>query len=287
MRSDRGAPRAPVALRAAAALALAFLHFPILVIAAYAFNTETSAFTFPLKGFTLRWFAQVLDRGDVLDAIVLSLQVASVSVLIAIVLGTLAALAVHRHRFAGRDAVNLMFNLPIALPGIITGIALLSSVRLLGLEPGMTTIVIGHVTFCIVMVYTNVSARLRRMPRSLVEASMDLGADALQTFRWIVLPGILSAVLAGGLLAFALSFDEIIVTTFTAGAQRTLPIWLLNQLSKPRDMPVTNVVALLVIAITTVPILAAYRLANGANGGGDGGGRGRRARGAGGQDIQP
>jgi len=259
---SRAAGTAGWPLRVVVGLGFVFLHFPIAVIALYAFNTETSAFTFPLKGFTTQWFARALARSDVLSAIGLSLEVATVSVLLAVVLGTLGALAVHRQRFAGRDALNLLFNLPIALPGIITGIALLSAVRLLDLEPGLLTIVIGHVIFCVVMVYTSVSARLRRLPRSHVEASMDLGADALRTFRLIVVPGIASAVLAGGLLAFALSFDEIIVTTFTAGPQRTLPIWLLNQLTKPRDMPITNVVALVVIAVTTLPIIAAYRLAN-------------------------
>jgi putative spermidine/putrescine transport system permease protein len=256
---DRGAP---VPLRIATALGFAFLHFPILVIALYAFNSETSAYTFPLKAFTVRWFARVLERPDVLHAVGLSLEVAAISVALATVLGTLAALAVYRQRFAGRDFVNLLFNLPIALPGIITGIALLSAVRLLELEPGLLTIVIGHVTFCVVLVYSNVSARLRRLPRSHIEASMDLGADALQTFRRIVVPGIATAVMAGALLAFALSFDEIIVTTFTAGAERTLPLWLLNQLAKPRDVPITNVVALLVIAVTTLPIIAAYRIAD-------------------------
>jgi putative spermidine/putrescine transport system permease protein len=249
-------------LKLAVGLGFAFLHFPIVVIAVYAFNSETSAFTFPIKGFTGQWFARTLERSDVLDAIGLSLEVATLSVLLAVILGTLAALAVHRERFFGRDALNLLFNLPIALPGIITGIALLSAVRLLELEPGLLTIVIGHVTFCVVMVYSNVSARLRRLPRSHVEASMDLGADALRTFRLIIVPGIATAVMAGGLLAFALSFDEIIVTTFTAGSQRTLPIWLLNQLTKPRDMPITNVVALVVIAVTTIPIIAAYRMAD-------------------------
>jgi putative spermidine/putrescine transport system permease protein len=257
MRSDA---RPPWLLRVMVALVLAFLHFPIVVIALYAFNSEASAFTFPLQGFTGKWFALAFSRGDVLQAIALSLQVAAISVLLAVVLGTLAALAVHRRRFAGRDSINLVFTLPIALPGIITGIALFSSIRMLGLEPGLATIVIGHVTFCVVMVYTNVSARLRRMPRSHVEASMDLGADALRSFVRIVAPGIASAVFAGALLAFALSFDEIIVTIFTAGSERTLPIWLLNQLARPRDVPVTNVVALTVIAVTTIPIIAAYRL---------------------------
>ncbi len=255
-------------LKAAVVLGFVFLHFPIVVIAVYAFNSETSAYTFPLQGFTGRWFGRALERRDLLEAVGLSLEVAAIAVMLAVVLGTLAALAVHRQRFFGRNALNLLFNLPIALPGIITGIALLSVVRLFELEPGLLTIVIGHITFCVVMVYGNVSARLRRLPRSHVEASMDLGADAFQTFRQVVLPGIASAVMAGALLAFALSFDEIIVTTFTAGAQRTLPIWLLNQLTKPRDMPITNVVALAVIAVTTIPIILAYRITERSEGGG-------------------
>ncbi len=255
--------RAPLWLKIVVAGGLAFMHIPILLIALYAFNTEESAFTFPPPGFTLKWFGRAFERADVIESISLSLEVALLASLLAICFGTLAALAVHRHSFRGRDAINLMFNLPIALPGIITGIALLSSLRLMALEPGMLTIVIGHTTFCVVMVYNNVIARLRRLPNSLIEASMDLGADGFATFRRVVLPGMATAVLAGGILAFALSFDEIIVTTFTAGPQRTLPIWLLNQLAKPREMPVTNVVALIVIAATTLPIIAAYRLTAG------------------------
>lgn len=263
MRSDRLNERAPWPLRLAVAVVLLFMYFPIAVIAVYAFNTEDSAFTFPPKGFTFKWFVRAFERGDVMDSIGLSLQVGALAALLAIVLGTLAALAVHRYQFRGRDAVNLMFNLPIALPGIITGIALLASIRLMNLDPGVFTIVIGHTTFCVVVVFNNVIARLRRLPRSLNEASMDLGADAIQTFWLVVWPGLATAVLAGGILAFALSFDEIVVTTFTAGSQRTLPIWLLNQLAKPREMPVTNVVALLVIFLTTIPIIAAWRLTAG------------------------
>jgi putative spermidine/putrescine transport system permease protein len=268
MRSERDTgQQAGWPLKGVVLAVLLFMHFPIVVIAMYAFNTETSAFSFPLRGFTFRWFGMALQRLDVLQSVALSLQVGALSAGLAIVFGTLAALAVHRHRFAGRDGVNMLFNLPIALPGIITGIALLASIRVLGLEPGVLTIVIGHTTFCVVMVFNNVVARLRRLPDSLVEASMDLGADGFRTFRLVVLPGLATAILAGGILAFALSFDEIVVTTFTAGSERTLPIWLLNQLTKPRDMPVTNVVALLVILLTTIPIVAAWRLTAGTEGG--------------------
>jgi putative spermidine/putrescine transport system permease protein len=257
MRSDSNAPWL---LKTGAWLGLAFLHFPILVIAMYAFNTETSSFSFPLQGFTLQWFAKTLGREDVRAAAWLSVKIAAQATALAIVLGTMASAALYRASFFGKETITLLFILPIALPGIVTGIALLSAYKLAGIESGMLTIVTGHATFCIVVVYNNVIARFRRTSSSMLEASMDLGADGFQTFRYVVLPNIATALLAGGMLAFALSFDEIIVTTFTAGSERTLPIWLLNQLSKPRDTPITNVVALLVMLITTLPILGAYYL---------------------------
>ncbi|KHO65651.1 ABC transporter permease [Pseudomonas flexibilis] len=259
MRSDRPS----LGLRLAAWGGLLFLHFPILIIGLYAFNTETAGFSFPPKGFTLHWFGVAFARHDVLQAISLSLQVAALATLIALLLGTLAAAALWRRDFFGKESVSLLLILPIALPGIVTGLALLSAFKRFGIEPGILTIVIGHATFCVVIVYNNVIARFRRTQYSLIEASMDLGADGWQTFRYIVLPNLGSALLAGGMLAFALSFDEIIVTTFTAGHERTLPLWLLNQLSRPRDVPITNVVALLVMLVTMLPILAAYYLTRG------------------------
>ncbi|MCM2333350.1 MAG: ABC transporter permease [Anaeromyxobacteraceae bacterium] len=265
MRSERsdGAARAPWWLRLLAWGGVAFLHFPIGVVALYAFNTEESAFSFPPRGFTLRWFAEAAARPDVLAAIGLSARIALVATAAALALGTLAALALARRRFPGKDLVTLVFILPIALPGIVTGVALLSAFRLGGLEPGFWTIAVGHATFCVVVVYNNVVARLRRLPVSLVEASMDLGADAFQTFRRVVLPQLATALLAGGILAFGLSFDEIIVTTFTAGHEQTLPIWLMGQLGRPRDVPITNVVALAVMVVTAAPILAAWWLTRG------------------------
>jgi len=255
--------KSPFFLKLFAFGGIIFLHFPIAVIAMYAFNTEESAFSFPLQGFTLKWFAATLARQDVLDAILLSLKVAAISTAIAIVLGTLAAAALYRRNFFGRETITLVFILPIALPGIVTGIALLSAFKIAGIELNFWTIVAGHATFCVVVIYNNVIARFRRTSQSLIEASMDLGADGFQTFRHIVLPNIATALLAGGVLAFALSFDEIIVTTFTAGPERTLPIWLLNQLSRPRDVPITNVVAVLVMIATMIPIMGAYYLTRG------------------------
>lgn len=255
----RSSERSPLWLTIAAFGVLVFLHFPIWIIALYAFTTEESAFTFPPPGLTTRWFSAAWNRPDMWEALTLSVQVAGMAMSMALVLGVLTALAVNRN-FWGKEALSFLVILPIALPGIVTGIALRSALKIMELDFGFWTIVIGHTTFCIVTVYNNVIARLRRVSTSHLEASMDLGADGWQTFRYILLPTLGTALLAGGMLAFALSFDEVIVTTFTAGQQRTLPIWILDQLTRPRDRPVTNVVAFLVIAATFVPILIAHRL---------------------------
>jgi len=257
-RRDWNAPSTGAKL--AAALGLLFLHAPVWVIVLYAFTTEDRTYRFPPPGLTLRWFEVAFARPDIWAAMKLSLQVAGLATLAALLLGTLAALALAKRPFPGKDQVTLLFVLPIALPGILTGLALLTGIRKAGFEPGFWTIVAGHATFCLVIVYNNVIARLRRLPDSWVEASMDLGADGFQTFRHVVLPQIATALLAGGMLAFALSFDEIIVTLFTAGHEETLPIWFYNELFRPRERPVTNVVAVIVILVTLVPILLAYWL---------------------------
>jgi putative spermidine/putrescine transport system permease protein len=253
-------PRAPFFLTAGAIGALLFLHVPVAIIFLYAFTTDESTFSFPPPGLTTRWLGVAFARGDMWSALALSLGVAAISTAVALVLGTLAAAAVYRSDFFGRDAVSFLLILPIALPGIATGIALRSSIAGLGIPFSFWTIVIGHATFCVVTVYNNVLARLRRSSTSMLEASMDLGADTWQTFRHVVLPNIATALLAGGMLAFALSFDEIIVTTFTAGQQETLPIWIFSQLARPRERPVTNVVAMMVFLITLIPIYLAQRL---------------------------
>lgn len=240
---------------------LAFLHLPLLLVIVYAFTVEDKSFQFPPPGFTTKWFGVAWnERPDIWGPMWLSLKVAAISTLMAIVLGTLAAAALARATFFGRDAISLFFVLPIALPGIITGISLRSAFDIMGIPFSTWTIVLGHTTFCMVVVYNNALARFRRTSHSMVEASMDLGANGAQTFRYVILPQIASALLAGGMLAFALSFDEIIVTTFTAGQQSTLPIWMLNELIRPRQRPVTNVVAIIVIAVTLIPILCAYYL---------------------------
>ena len=264
MRSEGGAVRtgtkAGLSLKAGALMGVAFLHVPLAFIILYAFSTEDKSFVFPLPGLTLKWFAVAWAREDIRSAFSLSLQVAVASTLVAMVFGTLAAAAVWRSKFFGREAISLLLILPIALPGIITGISLRSALSLAEIPFSSFTIVIGHATFCIVVVYNNVLARFRRSSPALIEASMDLGANGLQTFRYVVLPNIATALLAGGMLAFALSFDEVIVTTFTAGQQTTLPIWMLSELMRPRQRPVTNVVAVFVIAVTFIPILLAFYL---------------------------
>jgi putative spermidine/putrescine transport system permease protein len=259
MRSDR----APLGLKIAAFAGLAFLHLPILLIFVYAFTTEDKSYQWPPPGFTTQWFGVTWNRPDVWQALSLSLKVASISTCIALVLGTLAAAAVSRAQFWGREAVTLLVILPIALPGIITGIALRSAFNLGSIPFSTLTIVLGHATFCIVVVYNNTVARFRRISGSMLEASADLGANGFQTFLHVVLPNIATALLAGGMLAFALSFDEVIVTTFTAGQQQTLPIWMLEELVRPRQRPVTNVVAMVVVLVTALPILAAYYLTRG------------------------
>ncbi len=247
-------------LTAATIGVLLFLHIPFAIVMLYAFTTDEAAFTFPPPGLTTRWFQIAWNRSDLWTALGLSVRVASTATAVALVLGTLAAAAVYRSRFFGREMISFLLVLPIALPGIVTGIALRSALGLMEFGFSFWTIVIGHATFCVVVVYNNVLARFRRTGRSMIEASMDLGADGLQTFRYVVLPNIATALLAGGMLAFALSFDEVIVTTFTAGQQSTLPIWIFSQLTRPRDRPVTNVVAFLVVTITAIPILYAHYL---------------------------
>jgi putative spermidine/putrescine transport system permease protein len=256
MRSEAG-----WGLKLGAAAGLLFLHLPLLLIFLYAFTTEEKSFQFPPPGLTLKWFSAAwFDRPDIWGPLYLSIKVAAIATLLALIFGTLAAAALSRAKFYGKDSLSLLFILPIALPGIITGIALRSAFDIMSLPFSTWTIVLGHATFCIVVVYNNVLARFRRINSNMVEASMDLGADGFQTFRFVVLPQIASALLAGGMLAFALSFDEVIVTTFTAGQQSTLPIWMLQELIRPRQRPVTNVVAIIVIAVTFIPILCAYYL---------------------------
>jgi putative spermidine/putrescine transport system permease protein len=241
------------------ALVLAFLSVPMALICVYAFN-KSNVQSWPIAGFTIKWFSSAIHNGDVQKALWLSLECAATATAIAILLGSLAAFGVYRFRFFGRETISFLLVLPIALPGIITGMALSSYFTWWGINLSFWTIVIGHATFCVVVVYNNVIARLRRVPGSLTEASMDLGADGFQTFRYVTFPTISTALISGGLLAFALSFDEVIVTTFTAGAQNTLPIWIFGQIRLGQQLPQVNVVVFLILAVTIFPVALAQRL---------------------------
>ena len=255
--------RASFPLKLGAAAALLFLHIPMWLIFLYAFTTEESAYTFPPPGLTLKWIPQAITTPAMQDALFLTVKVAVLATIMALILGTLASAAVYRYDFFGKEAISFMLILPLALPGIVTGIAMRSAIGLLKIPFSFWTIVIGHATFCVVVVYNNVLARFRRTSGSMIEASMDLGANSFQTFWHIVLPNISTALLAGAILAFSLSFDEVIVTTFTAGNQQTLPIWIFSQMLKPRNRPITNVTAMLVVLITALPILYAQRITAG------------------------
>jgi putative spermidine/putrescine transport system permease protein len=248
-----------VAFTVWAALIMLFLFFPIAIIVLYAFNPSNIQ-SWPLSGLSTRWFSTTFHNAEMRQALWLSVRAGLIATALAMLLGSMAAFAVHRHRFFGREAVSFLLVLPIALPGIITGMALNSFISFNGVSFSLMTIVVGHATFCIVTVYNNVLARLRRTQSSLVEASMDLGADGWQTFRYVTLPMIATALVAGGLLAFALSFDEVVVTTFTAGAQNTLPIWILGNIRLGQQLPQVNVVVLFVILITLIPVTLAQRL---------------------------
>jgi putative spermidine/putrescine transport system permease protein len=251
-----------IALRIWVALILLFLFFPIVLIFLYAFNTSNIE-SWPIPGLTTKWFVSTWNDDNVRSALVVSIQAGLGATAIALVLGSCAAFAIHRTDFFGREVVSLLFILPLALPGIITGIALNAFFSFNNVSLSLATIVVGHATFCIVVVYNNVLARLRRTQGSLIEAAMDLGANGIEVFRDITLPLISTSIVAGCLLAFALSFDEVIVTTFTAGAQSTLPIWIFGQIRHGVLLPEVNVVVSFVILVTVIPVLLAARLTGG------------------------
>jgi putative spermidine/putrescine transport system permease protein len=249
-----------ISLAVWSALVIAFLWIPLVIIALYAFNSSNIQ-GWPITSWTLHWFRVTWHNSDARDALWLSIRAALLASGAAIVLGTMAAAAVVRFRFFGRETVSFLLVLPLALPGIITGMALNSFMfSFAKLSPSLWTIVIGHATFCVVVVYNNVVARLRRSSASLLEASQDLGADGWQTFRFVVWPVLSTALVAGGLLAFALSFDEVIVTTFTAGAQTTLPIFILDKIQRGQELPIVNAVVFVVILATLIPVVISQRL---------------------------
>jgi putative spermidine/putrescine transport system permease protein len=256
-----------IGLRLATGVVLLFVYLPLLVIVLYAFN-ESRIQSWPITHYSLQWFARAAADPSVRQAFVNSIIAALGATSVALILGTMAALAVQRFEFFGREAVTFLVVLPIALPGVVTGVALSNTFRTLGVDFGLFTIIVGHATFCVVIAYNNVLARLRRMSRSFEEASMDLGADTWQTFRHVSLPAMRTALLAGGLLAFALSFDEVIVTNFTAGPGiDTVPLWILSAIQRPNALPVVNVVATFLILLSVVPVYLAQRIGGSATAG--------------------
>ena len=259
--------RATVLLRMGVGVTLAFIYIPLAVIALYAFDAS-NILEWPPPGLTTHWFSAAFNDPTLGSALVLSLKAGVAATAIALVLGTLASLAVARHSFFGREAISFLVVLPIALPGIVTGVALSDTfTQVLGIGLSLFTVIVGHATFCIVVVYNNAVARLRRASGSIEEASADLGADPWQTFRFVTLPTMRTALAAGALLAFALSFDEIVVTLFTIGpGQETLPIWIFDNLFRPNKLPIVDVVALLVIIASIVPVYLAHRLTRDADG---------------------
>ena len=257
-----------ILVRAMSGLVLVFLYSPLAIVIIYAFNRHISQ-VWPPDVFTTRWFSVALHDADVRRSLVASLEAGLAATGITLVLGSAAAFAVHRFRFFGRETVSFVVVLPIALPGIVTAVALSSAIDYVhSVFPpfsfSLYTVIIGHATFCVVVVYNNVLARLRRTPTSLVEASMDLGGDGWQTFRYVTLPNIRTALLAGGILAFGLSFDEIVVTVYTAGNSQTLPLWIFNHIrGLPEERPVVNVVAMVVLLLSLIPVYVAQRLTGG------------------------
>jgi putative spermidine/putrescine transport system permease protein len=249
-----------IVLRIWVTVVLLALFIPIALILLYAFDRSIIE-SWPIRGFTLRWFSVAWHDPDVRQAFLLSVKVGLIATAISMALGTAVAYAVHSFRFFGREAISFFLILPLALPGIITGIALSSFFAFDGIRLSIVTIVIGHATFCIVVVYNNVIARLRRVPGSLAEASMDLGARGWQTMRFVTLPMVATALVSGALLAFALSFDEVIVTVFTAGAQNTLPLWIFGAIRLGQRLPEVNAVVSVIIVLTIIPVGLAAKVA--------------------------
>jgi putative spermidine/putrescine transport system permease protein len=248
-----------VLLRVWAVGVMLFLFVPIATIILYAFN-KSNVQSWPIKGLSTKWVSVAWHDSQVRSALILSVKAGLLATVVALLLGSAAAFGVHRFRFFGREGISLLLVLPLALPGIITGIALNSAFQFVGIQLSLLTIVIGHATFCIVIVYNNVIARLRRTSGSFLEASADLGAHGWFTFRTITVPMLSTALISGALLAFALSFDEVIVTTFTAGAQNTLPLWIFGAIRLGQQLPEVNVVVGAVLLLTVIPVAVAVKL---------------------------
>lgn len=241
-----------------AGAALFLLHLPVVVLMAFSFNA--SRFSMEWTGFTLEWYARLMERGDILEALRASLVVALASTALATAFGTLIALALARHAFPGRRAYQGLLYLPIVTPEIVVGISLLVLFAAAGVRLGLGTITIAHIAFNISFVAVVVLARLQGMGRDLEEAAMDLGARPWTTFFRITLPQILPGVVAGALLAFTMSFDDFVITFFVAGVgSTTLPLLVYSMVRRGVE-PTINAISTIILVVTTMAILVAYRL---------------------------
>ena len=256
---------AKIGLIAVVGFVLAFMYIPLFVVIITSFNAQQLS-SWPIEDFSLYWWEFAANYEPIRLALLNSVIVATAAMVIASILGTLVAFALNRYEFFGKSTVNLLVVLPIALPGVVTGVAFSNTysnfLSPLGIDIGYFGLIVSHATFCIVMVFNNVFARLKRMNPSLQEASMDLGAGLWETFRLVTFPQFRSSFIAGALLAFALSFDEVYVTIFTAPpGVDTLPLWILKEMARPNQASVVNVVATVVILLSLIPVYISQRLA--------------------------
>ena len=256
---------AKIGLLAVVGFVLAFMYIPLFVVIINSFNAQQLS-SWPIEDFSLYWWEFAANYEPIRLALLNSVIVATAAMVIASILGTLVAFALNRYEFFGKSTVNLLVVLPIALPGVVTGVAFSNTysnfLSPLGIDIGYFGLIVSHATFCLVMVFNNVFARLKRMNPSLQEASMDLGAGLWETFRLVTFPQFRSSFIAGALLAFALSFDEVYVTIFTAPpGVDTLPLWILKEMARPNQASVVNVVATVVILLSLIPVYISQRLA--------------------------
>lgn len=234
-------------------LVLAFLYVPIVILVLFSFN-DSSVTSFPLSGFTLRWYQQFLANNQMLTALGNSLIVASFATLLSVVIGVTAALALDRYSFPGKGLFRNAILLPLSLPGIVTGIAMLNFYKQIGIPQSLTAVVIGHATALLGVVVSQVMARLAKLNRRLLEASADLGATPFETFYRVILPNIRTSIIGSALLCFTLSFDEIPVTYFLTGRDVTLPIYIYSTLRRGIT-PEINAVGTVIVAASFVLVV--------------------------------
>ncbi|MDM7933012.1 ABC transporter permease [Tabrizicola sp.] len=237
------------------ALLMAFLYVPIWVLITFSFSSSRSL-TWPIPGFTLDWYRKLFANADLQTAVWNSFYVATFATLLALMVGVAAAMALHRYDFPGKTLFRRLILLPITLPGIVTGISMLNMFSLFGFPLSLETVIFGHATALLGVVVTQVYARLQRLPRSLAEASGDLGATPLRTFLYVTLPNLRSAIIGAGLLSFVLSFDEIPVTFFLTGRDNTLPMYIYSTMRRGVTPEINAVGTLIVLASLVLIVIS-------------------------------